>query len=108
VKRTGLKRPTLEQVRAWQNRPKTPIKRVSAKHKSKLNIYYKQREKFLKARPFCEVDGCKNVSTDVHHRRGRGPFLLVESTWLSCCRGCHIVIHANVAESIRLGYMETR
>jgi hypothetical protein len=108
MKRTGLKRPTLEQVRAWQNRPKKPIKKVSTKHKSKLNIYYKQREAFMRRQIFCTIPNCINPATDVHHVKGRGPFLLDESTWRAVCRGCHISIHANVARSIELGYIIPR
>ena len=45
---------------------------------------------------------------DVHHAKGRGKYLLDESTWLPVCRWCHDFIHNNVKWSYENHYMEPR
>lgn len=110
------------------------IKPVSAK-RAKLNkIYSALRKKFLEDNPLCEhwicelyhstpeeirpissifqdnPAGVKHIpkSTDVHHRKGRGKYLLDVSTWMAVSREGHQWIHANPKESYEKGYMLPR
>jgi hypothetical protein len=48
------------------------------------------------------------ATTDVHHKKGRGKYLLDESTWLPVCREHHDKIHANPAWAFEQGYLERR
>lgn len=45
---------------------------------------------------------------DIHHRRGRGKYLLDTSTWMAVSRAGHDAIHANPKESYEKGYMMPR
>jgi len=73
----------------------TSIKKVSDKQKALLVEYAKLRKNFLKVHVNCEAQliGCTKDATEVHHRAGRGAFLLDVITWLSICRSCHNQIH---------------
>jgi hypothetical protein len=88
-----------------------PIRRVSKKKAAIKREYMKLREKFLKDRPWCEYFlhfKEKRPSTEVHHKKGRGSFMLDTSTWMAVCRTAHQEIHFNPAESYRMGWMLPR
>ncbi len=88
-------------------------KRINPKSK-KMQIldlaYSKLRRKFMEEKPMCEaaLHCCNGGSTDVHHKKGRGKYLLMISTWLSVCRQCHNYIEEHPEEAIELGYSEKR
>ena len=88
-------------------------KRINPKSK-KMQIldlaYSKLRRKFMEEKPMCEaaLHCCNGRSTDVHHKKGRGKYHLVVSTWLSVCRACHMYIEEHPKEAIELGYSEKR
>ena len=88
-------------------------KRINPKSK-KMQIldlaYSKLRRKFMEEKPMCEaaLHCCNGGSTDVHHKKGRGKYLLMVSTWLSVCRQCHNYIEEHPEEAIELGYSEKR
>lgn len=88
-------------------------KRINPKSK-KMQIldlaYSKLRHKFMEEKPMCEaaLHCCTGGSTDVHHKKGRGKYHLVVSTWLSVCRACHMYIEEHPKEAIELGYSEKR
>jgi hypothetical protein len=67
------------------------------------------RREFLKENPFCWVALLvfKRLerSTVVHHRRGRGAYLLDKSTFLATTREGDLWIHANPDEAKRLGFL---
>jgi hypothetical protein len=66
----------------------------SAKMAKLMTQYRKQRAAFLRLSPWCGV--CHTAkATDVHHKLGRGPYLLMSSTWIGVCRICHNHIHAH-------------
>ena len=76
-----------------------PLKRAPIKQKSKKmqildQAYTKLRNKFMEANPMCQaaLHCCTGSSTDVHHKKGRGEYYLVVSTWLSACRSCHMYL----------------
>lgn len=76
-----------------------------------LNDAYKPiRRDFMEENPICQaaLPGCTNYATDVHHKKGRGKYMLVIKTWLSVCRTCHTWIELNPNEAIELGFSEKR
>lgn len=118
-----MTQPTLEQ---WLKRGRTPKKRkrlnpVSKKRGAAMKEYAKKRKAFLRAHPYCQgkrqmgvcsenhvgpvVHDCFNRPRDVHHVRGRGKYLLDESTWLAVCRGCHDWIHSHPLTARTLGLL---
>ena len=72
--------------------------------------YKKKRNLFLTENPNCQarLPGCTLKSTDVHHKKGRGKYLLDTSTWLSCCRKCHTWIELNPLMAKELGFSLNR
>ncbi len=108
------------------------IKPVSAK-RAKLNkIYSALRKKFLEDHPYCQFDiaerfgGLDQVSgmelmlrvsipnwvtvpsCDIHHKRGRGKYLLDTTTWMAVSREAHDKIHADPKTAYAKGYMLQR
>jgi len=89
---------------------KKPINPKSEKMKVLDAAYSKLRRKFMEEKPMCEakLHCCTGSSTDVHHKKGRGQYHLVVSTWLSVCRSCHSYIEEHPADAIELGLSDTR
>ncbi len=105
----------------WLNRkpagpkPRKPLKRtrvnkVSARHRNALKEYYDRRRGYLEAHPICEagpviaraklpaayrVPVCGVKAVQVHHTRGRGPYLNDEATFCGICPACHVFVHAH-------------
>jgi hypothetical protein len=77
------------------------IKAVSTRQQRLNTAYAAQRKVFLKSRPVCEaaLTNCTFVATTVHHKKGRGSYLLDESTWSPCCVACHQWIESHPAEA---------
>lgn len=76
-----------------------------------LNDAYKPiRRDFILSNSICQaaLPGCTSYATDVHHKKGRGKYMLAMKTWLSVCRQCHIWIELNPNEAIELGFSEKR
>jgi hypothetical protein len=74
--------------------------------------YSKLRKEFLTKHPMCQAhlpQVCTQVSTDVHHMKGRiGDLLLDQAHWLSVCRGCHYWIEMRPQEAKELGFSINR
>ena len=89
---------------------RTPIKQKSKKMQVIYSAYSKLRIKFLEQYPMCQaaLHCCTGSSTDVHHKKGRGEYHLVVSTWLSSCRSCHMYIEEHPKEAIELGLSTLR
>lgn len=86
------------------------IRKVSKKL-SVLNVEYsKLRKEFLSKNTTChaKISSCCSSATDVHHKRGRGTYLLDISTWLPVCRNCHNWIENNPKDAKELGFSESR
>lgn len=93
-----------------KRKKKAKIKKVSDVRKIRLAIYNKKRDKYLKDFQTCEVDGCNNNSTNVHHKGGRvGALLLYEDWFMATCSECHPQkIHFTQNEWAReKGYLKT-
>jgi len=90
---------------------KKPISPRSSKKVKLDNEYSKKRKIFMIENPLCLVnlpDRCMRISTDIHHRKGRGIYLLDESTWLACCRSCHQFIEEHPEIAKTMGWSESR
>tara|TARA_R110000822_G_scaffold39105_3_gene107692 strand:- start:186 stop:596 length:411 start_codon:yes stop_codon:yes gene_type:complete len=87
-----------------------PINPKSKKMKSADQAYTILRRKFMEEKPMCEaaLHCCNTLSTDVHHKKGRGEYHLKVDTWLSVCRACHTWIEEHPKEAKELGYSEQR
>lgn len=95
--RTGVaKQPTIKSK---------PIRQRSKKKTSLDSVYTEMRKSFMEKHPMCQakLNKCSINSTDVHHKKGRGPSYLDVTTWLSVCRTCHIYIEEHPKEAIELG-----
>lgn len=88
------------------------IRWVSTKNHA-LNLEYNRERKFyLAENPKCVAGPKRGMSPhrsdQVHHRRGRGKFLLEKSTWSAVCAGCHDHIHRNPKWAYANGLMGKR
>jgi hypothetical protein len=84
--------------------------RAKASGRQKLDDEYsKLRKVFLMKNPRCLTLGpngpCNAPTTDVHHRKLRGRYLLVEETWFACCHSCHDRIHQNPRWARAMNYL---
>lgn len=70
--------------------------------------YSELRLDFLRTHLWCEVGDCKRSSKWVHHKRGRGKWLLDVEYWLAVCFWCHRRIHDNPAWAREQGYLLSR
>lgn len=48
------------------------------------------------------------AATDVHHMRGRGKYLLDESTWKALCRSCHSAVENHPEMAVKNGLSSSR
>lgn len=86
------------------------IKQVSTRLQKLNALYLIQNKIYLKNHPFClaKRPGCTTKATEIHHKRGRGPYLLDETTWLPVCHRCHRFIEENPVQAKELGLSENR
>ncbi len=90
---------------------KRPIPKVSKKMVGLKRQYMKLREEYLLSHPYCEYFQNFNElrrSTEIHHKKGRGKFLLDTSTFMAVCEQAHKEIHFNTEESYKRGWMLPR
>jgi hypothetical protein len=92
------------------NNPIKPLRSKSSKLAALEQLYSKLRKDYLDSNPGCQASlpGCSNVSTDIHHKKGRGPFLLDVASWISVCRHCHTWIELHPKEAKELNLSESR
>lgn len=103
--------------------PRHTLKHRASKTRKDRQAHYRAlRMEFLKKVRWCQVGLCLrsekgsdgvsrvylNRATQVHHKRGRGRWLLDDKTFLAVCDGCHRHIHDNPAWAMQQGYMESR
>lgn len=71
-----------------------------------INLYKAIRLDYLKVFPKCKASlkGCQFWACQVHHKKGRGVYLLVLETWLPVCPNCHrwIELHPVRAKELNL------
>lgn len=86
------------------------IKHVSTRQ-MKLNAAYKiLRDQFMKTRPTCQagLGGCTVKSTECHHIRGRGEYLLNDKYYLALCNSCHRWINEHNEAATVMGFCQSR
>src|SRR6185312_7518374 len=73
-----------------------PIAIKSVKRISEEKLYLKKKKGYLTEHIRCEVKGCNQISTDLHHRKGRvGKLLYDERFFMAVCREHHTEIETN-------------
>lgn len=107
---------------------KKPIRKVSKKRSRVNQEYLKRRDIFLRNNRFCQYwllqHGLRDeeqlrqrglmvysrapLATEIHHVRGRGKYLLDESTWMAVSIEGHRAIHSDPKTSYLKGYMMSR
>lgn len=91
------------------------IKKASTKQQLLNAAYSAQRKAYFHGHPYCKamiyvagLDVCTGFATDIHHKKGRGEYLLDTSTWLPVCRNCHAFIETHPAWAKEKGFSEDR
>lgn len=95
---------------APQTKPNKPINKISDKQ-AKLNAAYNiLNAQFKKDNKYCKaaLPDCQYLTTETHHKKGRGPYLLDQSTWLPVCSSCHHWIEEHPDKAKFLGLSEDR
>lgn len=79
---------------------------VSTKLAEDLALYSAIRPEYLAKFPRCKAGffKCTFNATQVHHKKGRGKYLLVLETWLPVCHNCHDRIERNPTRAKELGF----
>lgn len=97
--------------RGWLMRPTKKRARVKSKALGRAEEdaeYARLRRIFLAENKVCLVlkprGHCGQPTTQVHHRRRRGPFYLDVSTWLATCHHCHETIERYGIWAKAMGY----
>lgn len=87
-----------------------PIKQFSAKRQVVNLEYNREAKKFREENPACRVNtsGCTRETTEVHHKKGRGKYLMDKTTWLPVCHNCHCVVEENPNWAKQNGYSSNR
>ena len=101
--------------RREERRPK-PIKKIvkinqrSAKGRREDKLYSELRSKFLTEHPVCEarLDDCTGKTTEVHHKKARGIWLLIAKYFLPVCNNCHRWIETHPKEAKEKGFSLSR
>ncbi len=110
-----------------KKKAKKPIRKVSKKRGPLNSQYMRLRDLFLKANPHCQHYMAENYgtldwtriepafilgdipdSTEIHHKKGRGKYLLDTTTWMAVSNEGHKAIHADPKTSYAKGYMLPR
>lgn len=88
----------------------TPIKPKSKKQAAADRAYSLLRIPFMEKHPMCQaaLPGCQGPSCDVHHKKGRGKYLLITGTWMAVCRVCHEWIELHPIEATEMGFRESK
>lgn len=101
----------INKAKIKQQEPKPAINKVSDKQKVK-DAEYNARVKVWKAdNPKCKANCnqyCTKETDDCQHLRGRGKYLMDESTWMPVCRSCHTYIGDHSKEAYEKGWALSR
>jgi hypothetical protein len=77
---------------------------MSDKRTKELALYRKENRQFLADNPTCQVPGCCNPATEVHHQKGRENGLLLDKRWwMAICNPHHRFYTDHSKEAIELG-----
>lgn len=93
-------------AKAYAPKKRARIKTVSDRLASELSIYNPRAKEYKQENPECQarVSGvCTYHTSDVHHKKGRGIYLLDEDYWMPICRPCHTWIDLNPIQAKEMG-----
>ena len=78
--------------------------------KLRLKYLSKPSNKYCKAKipGVCMGRQVQGIELTIHHKKGRGRYLLDTNTWLPCCMMCHRYIEENPDFAKELGFSEDR
>jgi len=98
------------QYRRTDGKKPKGVRQQSDKLKAEGIKYRKLAKKFRESNPVCAVrsENCTGKTTEVHHKRGRGKYLLDIKTWLPVCHNCHKKIELNPDWAKENGFSESR
>lgn len=114
MKRTALKAPTVDQVRAWQQRPRNPIRKVGRKgRRERASIAFFNAKVAARASDICQASGlgiCNHVphyGSTAHHiwpeDRDAGRHDPERGAWL--CFAAHRWVHTHPLRAGQLGLL---
>lgn len=92
------------QIGSSAKKPRKRLPAVSQKRKELNKQYSEARRVFLEAHVTCQVEGCRELATDVHHRGRRGKNLLKTELFMVVCRQHHDYIERNGLWAKAQGY----
>lgn len=101
----------IEKARQKNKEPRKMPNKVSDKRKELNKEYFKLVEQFKKDNPECKIKAnefCTTKTDDPHHKRGRGVYLMDVSTWIPCCRSCHVYAESHPLEAKEKGWSMSR
>jgi hypothetical protein len=94
----------------FKPKKQTTIRPKSKKREQLDKVYSQLRRVFLLKHPKCQaaLPGCQHDACDIHHKKGRGKWYLVISTWMAVCRKCHMWIETHPIEATDLGFRDSK
>jgi hypothetical protein len=87
------------------------LRPISKKQSRLISQYTALRKEFFSGIPLlcaANLSSCTKMATDVHHKKGRGKYLLDTITWLPVCRNCHHWIEEHPKEAKELNLSQSR
>lgn len=93
--------------KAKERKPRQQIAKQSDKMKEALRAYNARVKVWKVGNPECKAkcnQYCTGKTDDCQHLRGRGKYLMDESTWMPVCRSCHTYIGDHSKESYEKGW----
>lgn len=103
-----------------RDKQKTSVNKQSDKRGQEIHAYKVTREHYLNEHVRCEVKGCNQKATEIHHMKGRQGYadkqaiadqvtLLCDARFfLAVCRDCHHKIERNPRWAKDQGYSKSR
>ena len=78
--------------------------------KLRFKFLSRPENRFCKARipGICLGTRVQGIELDIHHKKGRGKYLLDTSTWIQLCRNCHQYLENRPEIAKDLGFSEDR
>lgn len=96
-------------VKSKKIHPVKYLSRFSKKRVLDNKLYTVKKIAFLQIHNICQVTNCNNISTQIHHRKGRiGQLLTDEKYFLATCDHCHKRIEMRPVWAKRHGYSVSR
>lgn len=94
-----------------QSEPRKKVNPVSEKQKGKNAEYNARVKEWKMENPECKAkcnQYCTKDTDDCQHLRGRGKYLMDETTWMPVCRSCHTYIGDHSKEAYEKGWALSR